>query len=79
MNEQYGECRIAGQSRQARIQNLRQTPLPMKKVYVAMSADRMHPGRLDIVKTAAGLDDVGVGVLVESDMGTLPFSGFLKR
>ena len=27
----------------------------MKKVYVAMSADRMHPGRLDIIKTAAEL------------------------
>jgi len=24
----------------------------MKKVYVAMSADLVHPGRLDIVRTA---------------------------
>ena len=30
----------------------------MKKVYVAMSADRVHPGRLDIIKTAAGLGEV---------------------
>ena len=27
----------------------------MKKVYVAMSADQMHPGRLDIIRAAAEL------------------------
>ena len=27
----------------------------MKKVYVAMSADLVHPGHLDIIKTAAQL------------------------
>ncbi len=27
----------------------------MKKVYVAMSADRVHPGRLNIIRTAAEL------------------------
>ena len=26
---------------------------PMEKVYVAMSADLVHPGRLDIIRTAA--------------------------
>ena len=30
----------------------------MKKVYVAMSADLVHPGRLDIIKTAAELGEV---------------------
>ena len=34
----------------------------MKKVYVAMSADRMHPGHLNIIRTAAGLGEVTVGV-----------------
>ena len=34
----------------------------MKKVYVAMSADRMHPGRLNIIRTAAGPGEVTVGV-----------------
>lgn len=32
----------------------------MKKVYVAMSADRMHPGHLNIIKTAAELGEVTV-------------------
>lgn len=34
----------------------------MKKVYVAMSADRMHPGHLDIIRTAAGPGEVAVGI-----------------
>ena len=34
----------------------------MKKVYVVLSADRMHPGRLDIIRTAAGPGEVTVGV-----------------
>ena len=29
----------------------------MKKVYVAMSADRMHPGHLNIIRTAAELGE----------------------
>lgn len=37
----------------------------MKKVYAAMSADRMHPGRLDIIRTAAELGEVTVGVLTD--------------
>ena len=31
----------------------------MKKVYVAMSADLVHPGRLDIIRTAAELGGKG--------------------
>ena len=34
----------------------------MKTVYVAMSADLVHPGHLDIIRTAAGLGEVTVGV-----------------
>lgn len=34
----------------------------MKTVYVAMSADRVHPGHLDIIRTAAGPGEVTVGV-----------------
>ena len=30
----------------------------MKKVYVAMSADLVHPGHLNIIRTAAGLGEV---------------------
>ena len=34
----------------------------MKKVYVAMSADRVHPGHLNIIRTAAEPGEVAVGV-----------------
>ena len=34
----------------------------MKKVYVAMSADLVHPGHLNIIRTAAELGEVTVGV-----------------
>lgn len=51
----------------------------MKTVYVAMSADLVHPGLLNIIRTAAELGEVTVGVRAESDMGTLPISEFLKR
>lgn len=34
----------------------------MKKVCVAMSADRVHPGHLNIIRTAAGLGEVTIGV-----------------
>ena len=34
----------------------------MKNNHVAMSADRMHPGHLDIIRTAAGPGEVTVGV-----------------
>ena len=30
-------------------------PFPMKEVYVAMSADLVHPGHLNIIRTAAEL------------------------
>lgn len=34
----------------------------MKTVYVAMSADPVHPGHLNIIRTAAGPGEVAVGV-----------------
>ena len=34
----------------------------MKTVYVAMSADRMHPGHLNIIRTTAEPGEVAVGV-----------------
>ena len=37
--------------------NRSKRPFPMKKVYVAMSADRMHPGHLNIIRTAAELGE----------------------
>lgn len=41
----------------------------MKTVYVAMSADLVHPGHLDIIRTAAELGEVTV---------VLSFLGFEK-
>ena len=37
-----------------------------KRVYVAMSADIIHPGHLNIIKEAAKLGDVTVGVLTDA-------------
>ena len=37
-------------------------PFPRRKVYVAMSADLVHPGHLNIIKTAAELGEITVGV-----------------
>lgn len=34
----------------------------MKTVYFAMSADLVHPGHLNIIRTAAGPGEVTVGV-----------------
>ena len=37
----------------------------MKKVYVAISADLVHPGHLNIIRTAAEPGEVTVGVLTD--------------
>ena len=37
-----------------------------KRVYVAMSADIIHPGHLNIIQVAAKLGDVIVGVLTDA-------------
>ncbi len=41
----------------------------MKKVYVAMSADLVHPGHLNIIRTAAELGEVTVGGVCEQAEG----------
>ena len=37
----------------------------MKKVYVGMSADLIHPGHINILKEAAKLGEVTVGLLTD--------------
>ena len=36
-----------------------------KKIYVAMSADLIHPGHMNIIKEASKLGEVTVGVLTD--------------
>ena len=58
-HEDASSCRttpISGASRTSG--SFTDNSLPMKKVYVAMSADRMHPGHLNIIRTAAELGEV---------------------
>ena len=37
----------------------------MKRVYVGMSADLLHPGHINIIAEAAKLGDVTIGVLTD--------------
>jgi len=37
----------------------------MKKVYIAMSADLIHPGHINIIKEAGKLGEVTVGLLTD--------------
>lgn len=53
-----------------------------KRVYVAMSADIIHPGHLNIIKEAAKLGDVTVGVLTDAAIASykrLPYMNFEQR
>jgi len=53
-----------------------------KKVYVGMSADLMHPGHINILKEAAKLGNVTVGLLTEKAIASykrLPFMTFEQR
>lgn len=53
-----------------------------KKVYVAMSADIIHPGHLNIIKEAAKLGEVTVGVLTDAAIASykrLPYMDFEQR
>lgn len=53
-----------------------------KTVYVAMSADIIHPGHLNIVKEAAKLGDVTVGVLTDAAIASykrLPYMNYEQR
>jgi phosphoenolpyruvate phosphomutase / 2-hydroxyethylphosphonate cytidylyltransferase len=54
----------------------------MKKVYVGMSADLLHPGHINILKKAAELGDVTVGILTDKAIASykrLPFMSFEQR
>lgn len=53
-----------------------------KKVYVGMSADLVHPGHLNIIKKAAELGEVTVGLLTDSAIASykrLPYMSFEQR
>ena len=53
-----------------------------KTVYVAMSADIIHPGHLNIIKEAAKLGEVTVGVLTDAAIASykrLPYMDYEQR
>ena len=53
-----------------------------KTVYVAMSADIIHPGHLNIIREAAKLGDVTVGVLTDAAIASykrLPYMNYEQR
>jgi phosphoenolpyruvate phosphomutase len=53
-----------------------------KKVYVGMSADLVHPGHMNILKKAAELGDVTVGLLTDEAIASykrLPYMNFEQR
>lgn len=53
-----------------------------KQVYVGMSADLIHPGILNVIRTAAGLGEVTVGLLTDAAIGSykrLPFMTYDER
>lgn len=50
-----------------------------KTVYVAMSADIIHPGHLNIIREAAKLGEVTVGVLTDAAIASykrLPYMNY---
>ncbi len=54
----------------------------MKKVYVGMSADLVHPGHMNIIKEASKLGSVTVGLLTDSAIAgykRLPYLSFDQR
>ena len=54
----------------------------LKKVYVGMSADLIHPGHINIIKEAANLGDLTIGLLTDSAIAgykRLPFMNFEQR
>ncbi|MDC1111539.1 phosphoenolpyruvate mutase [Alphaproteobacteria bacterium] len=53
-----------------------------KKIYVAMSADLIHPGHMNIIKEASKLGDVIVGILTDKAIVSykrLPFMRYEQR
>ena len=54
----------------------------MKKVYVGMSADLVHPGHINIIKRASEIGGVIVGLLTDSAIASykrVPYMDFEKR
>ena len=54
----------------------------MKEVYIGMSADLIHPGHINIIKEAAKLGEVTVGVLTDKAIASykrLPFMTYEQR
>lgn len=54
----------------------------MKTVYVGMSADLVHPGHLNIIKKAASLGEVTVGLLTDAAIASykrIPYMDFEQR
>lgn len=54
----------------------------MKKVYVGMSADLIHPGHMNIIKEASKLGELTVGLLTDSAIASykrLPYMTFQQR
>jgi len=54
----------------------------MKKVYVGMSADLIHPGHINILKEAAKLGDVTVGLLTDGAIASykrMPYMNYEQR
>ena len=54
----------------------------MKKVYIGMSADIIHPGHLNIIKEGAKLGKVTVGILTDKAIASykrLPYLDYNQR
>jgi phosphoenolpyruvate phosphomutase / 2-hydroxyethylphosphonate cytidylyltransferase len=54
----------------------------MKKVYVGMSADLLHPGHVNIINVAAELGELTIGVLTDEAIASykrLPFLSYEQR
>ena len=55
---------------------------PMKKIYVGMSADIIHPGHINIIKQASKLGSVIVGLLTDSAIASykrIPYMIYEQR
>ncbi len=54
----------------------------MKNIYVGMSADLIHPGHMNILKIAAQLGEVTVGLLTDKAIASykrLPYMTYEQR
>ena len=54
----------------------------MTKVYVGISADMMHPGHVNVIREAAKLGDVLIGLLTDRAIASykrLPFLDYEQR